>query len=124
MVGPVGPLAVEVADDAAERAVGLMGRVTVPDGTGMVFVYDEPVRSGFWMANVEVPLSIAWALDGTVVGIGEMQPCPQADSTCPLYLPTDPNAVFDVVVEAPGGTFTDAGVTVGDPVQLTGVPAS
>jgi uncharacterized membrane protein (UPF0127 family) len=120
----VGPLAVEVADDTAERAVGLMGRRTVPDGTGMVFLYDEPVRSGFWMANVEVPLSIAWALDGTVVGIDEMQPCPQADSTCPLYLPTDPDAVFDVVVEAPGGTFTDAGVTVGDPVQLTGVPAS
>ncbi len=115
-------MAVEIADDAAERALGLMNRPEVPDGTGMVFLYDEPVRSGFWMADVEVALSIVWVLDGTVVGVGEMEPCPAADSTCPLYLPNDPDALFDVVVETSGGTFTEAGVTVGDPVQLIDIP--
>ena len=89
-VGDVAPIDVEVADTADERAVGLMGRAEVPPGTGMVFVYPEPVSNQFWMGNVEVPLSIAWVLDDTVVGLAEMQPCPAADETCPRYSPGDP----------------------------------
>ena len=45
----------EVADDAAERSVGLMGRQSLPKNHGMLFVYpDEAVRS-FWMKNTPLP---------------------------------------------------------------------
>jgi uncharacterized membrane protein (UPF0127 family) len=110
---------VEVADSDAERSTGLSGREDVPAGTGMAFVFDSPTRPSFWMADTLVPLSIVWVLDGSVVDVAEMQPCPSGTS-CPTYAPSDPDAVFDLAVEAPGGTFTQAGVTPGDPVVTTG----
>lgn len=114
-VGAADPITVEVADDPQERRRGLMGRPDVPVGTGMLFVYEEPVLGAFWMGNVEVPLSIAWVLDGVVVGVAEMQPCPAADDTCPRYTPDTP---YDLAVETTGGTFTDAGVVIGDAVTI------
>jgi len=116
VVGQAAPIALEVADDAAERRMGLMGRPDVPPGTGMVFIYDEPVTTPFWMGNVEVPLSIAWVLDDRVVDVAEMQPCPAADSSCPRYAP---GAAYDRAVETTGGTFADAAVQPGDPVTFT-----
>jgi uncharacterized membrane protein (UPF0127 family) len=118
VVGAAQPIAVEVADSDAERGLGLMGRDEVPPGTGMVFVYPAPVSNAFWMGNVEVPLSIVWVLDDTVVGVAEMQPCPAADTTCPRY---SPSADYTHAVETTGGAFTEAGVQVGDPVTMTGL---
>ena len=115
IVGDAGPILVEVADTAATRRTGLMGRPDVPPGTGMLFVYDEPVVNTFWMGNVEVPLSIAWVLEDEVVGIGEMQPCPAADLSCPSY---SPGVEYDRAVETSAGTFTEAGVSAGDPVEF------
>jgi len=112
-------LQVEVADSGAERSAGLSGRPEVPAGTGMAFVFDGPSRPAFWMQDTLVPLSIMWVLDGTVVDVAEMQPCPPG-ALCPLYQPADPDAVFDLAVEAAGGTFTDAGIRPGDPVLTTG----
>lgn len=120
-VGPAPTLTVEVADSPEERRVGLMGRTDVPAGTGMAFVYPEPGRGGFWMKDTLVPLSIAWVLDDTVVGVGEMEPCPDGTS-CPVYYPQDADAVFDLAVEAAAGTFTEAGVRPGDPVSTSGLP--
>jgi uncharacterized membrane protein (UPF0127 family) len=110
---------VEVADSVAERSTGLSGRTEVAHGTGMAFVFDEPSRPAFWMQDTLVPLSIMWVLDGTVVDVAEMAPCPPG-TTCPLYAPSDPEAVFDLAVEAPGGTFTDADVRSGAEVLTTG----
>lgn len=118
VVGDADPISVEVADDALSRSLGLMGRARVPPGTGMLFVYDEPVDRSFWMGNVEVPLSIAWVLEDEVVGVAEMLPCPAADSTCPRY---SPGTVFDRAVETTGGTFTDADVRPGDAVVVSGL---
>jgi uncharacterized membrane protein (UPF0127 family) len=86
----------------------------------MAFVFDEPTRVSFWMKDTLVPLSIVWVRDGDVVDVAEMQPCP-AGGDCPLYEPRDPEASFDLVVEAPGGTFTDGGVQPGDEVTTTGL---
>lgn len=118
IVGDADPIAVEVADTAEARRTGLMGRADVPAGTGMLFVYDEPVVNAFWMGNVEVPLSIAWVLGDEVVGIAEMQPCPAADDSCPRY---SPGVEYDRAVETAGGAFTEAGIAPGDPVEFVGI---
>jgi uncharacterized protein len=118
VVGDAAPITVEVADTPADRAVGLMGRDEVPPGTGMVFVYPEPVSNEFWMGDVLVPLSIVWVLDDTVVGLAEMQPCPAADASCPRY---SPGTHYTHAVETTGGTFTAAGIRVGDPVRMSGL---
>ncbi len=118
-VGDAPVLRVEVADSPEERSTGLSGRTEVPPGTGMAFVWDEPTRVAFWMQDTLVPLSIAWVQDGQVVDVAEMEPC-APETACPFYEPSDPDATFDLAVEAPGGFFTDAGVSPGYPVTRTG----
>jgi hypothetical protein len=53
--------AVEVADDDAERARGLMFRDSLDTGAGMLFVYESPRRAMFWMKNTLIPLDMIFA---------------------------------------------------------------
>lgn len=109
------PLALEVADDPQERARGLMGRTEVPAGTGMVFRFDEPLVTRFYMYRVPVPLHAAFVLDGRVVHTVVMPPCAETDPTaCPTYGPATP---FDTVVET--SPETAQGVRVGDAFTLS-----
>lgn len=50
----------EVASTPDERADGLMYRESVPDGTGMLFVFQDNQPRAFWMANTYVALDIAY----------------------------------------------------------------
>ncbi|MEX3315203.1 DUF192 domain-containing protein [Sulfitobacter sp. PS-8MA] len=49
---------VEVADDPAERAQGLMHREQLPLSAGMLFIYDTPQPLSFWMRNTLIPLDL------------------------------------------------------------------
>lgn len=107
-------LLLEVADDPRERAVGLMRRTSVPPGTGMVFRYDEPVQSRFYMYDVPVPLRAVFVRDGRVVLSVLMPPCELAvPEDCPTYGPDEP---FDTVVETAPETLPD--VRPGDRLVL------
>ncbi|MBW3639483.1 MAG: DUF192 domain-containing protein [Actinobacteria bacterium] len=98
-------LDVEVADDAAERAIGLMNRDAVPPGTGMIFRYDQAVDARFYMFQVSVPLRAVFIRDGRVVSSVVMPPCPLADpQACPTYGADGP---FDTVVETAPETLPD-----------------
>ena len=108
------PLVLEVADEPAERAVGLMGRAEVPPGTGMLFLFDEPVTSSFYMFQVPVPLTAVFVREGTVVHVEQMAPCEEPEpGDCPLYGPDEP---FDAVVETAPATLPDVGP--GDRLRL------
>lgn len=108
-------LLLEVADDADERATGLMRRTSVPKGTGMLFRYDEPVQSRFYMYDVLVPLRAVFVRDGRVVLSVLMPPCEKglAPQECPTYGPDEP---FDTVVETAPETLPD--VQPGDRLEL------
>ncbi|MBW4708017.1 DUF192 domain-containing protein [Roseobacter sp. YSTF-M11] len=56
--------AVEIADDARERAQGLMHRESLPSAAGMLFVYDRPQRLSFWMRNTLIELDLLF-IDAT-----------------------------------------------------------
>ena len=109
-------LELEVADAAAERAVGLMRRESVPPGTGMVFRYDEPSTGRYYMFDVPVPLRAVFVRDGRVVSTVVMPPC-EADEprACPTYGADGP---YDTVVETAPETLP--GVAPGDAFELRG----
>jgi uncharacterized protein len=58
---------VELADTAGERARGLMFRESMPSSAGMLFVYERPGRTSFWMKNTLMPLDIIFADERGVV---------------------------------------------------------
>lgn len=107
--GPV-VLSVEVADDPDERRAGLSGRESLAEDAGMLFVYPETRRGGFWMKDTLIPLTIAFLdADGRVLEIVDMEPC-RADP-CPVH---DPNVAYRNALEVPAGALARLGVTVGD----------
>ena len=110
--------AVEVADTDAERARGLMGRTSLAENTGMVFIYPQPIQGAFWMKNTLIPLSIAfYDAEGTIVRILDMEPC-RADP-CPVYAPGVP---FLGALEVNQGAFDRPAVREGDRIELRGIP--
>lgn len=58
--GPFGTAAfsVEIADDAEERARGLMFRERLAASAGMLFVYETAQPVAFWMKNTLIPLDM------------------------------------------------------------------
>lgn len=98
-------LVLEVADTVEERAFGLMRRTSVPEGTGMVFLYDEPSEGRFYMFDVPIPLTAVFVRDGRVVSSVVMPPCEQSEpQDCPTYGADGP---FDTVVETDPATLPD-----------------
>jgi uncharacterized protein len=66
---------VEIADNDEERGLGLMFRTTLATNAGMLFVFDNPSRPGFYMKNTAVPLDIIFInKDMKVVTIRQMEP--------------------------------------------------
>ena len=52
--------AIEIADDDAERARGLMFRDALPTGHGMLFIHDAEEPQAYWMKNTKIPLDILY----------------------------------------------------------------
>ena len=105
-------VAAVVADTPDARARGLMGLTALPGGVGMLFAFPDatgPGRPGFWMLDTLVPLDIAFAADGVVVGLATMEPCTAAP--CPV---THPGVDYDVALEVAAGGLDAAGIGMGD----------
>ena len=65
----------EVAKTTEERSQGLMRRKSMPQGAGMLFLFDESAAHCMWMKNTLIPLSVAFIDErGKVVNIADMQP--------------------------------------------------
>ncbi|MYK61196.1 MAG: hypothetical protein F4034_04350 [Chloroflexi bacterium] len=72
---------VEVADEGHERRQGLMCRDAVPNGSGMLFVFESARTLNFWMFNTYVPLDIVYLDDDKrVLRAVRMEPCPRPES--------------------------------------------
>ena len=104
---------VEIADDSAERARGLMYRTALGENRGMLFVYGSEMRLSFWMKNTLIPLSIAFMdAKGRIVDIQDMKPL---DDDPPSYVSAEP---AKYALEVNRGFFEERGVKVGDRAEL------
>lgn len=60
----------EVVDTPYTLTRGLSGRTSLPPGTGMLFVFSNEDKWGFWMKDMQFPIDIIWAdKSGTVVSV-------------------------------------------------------
>ncbi len=102
---------VKLADDAQERAQGLMNVPQMPTMQGMLFVYEEAQRARFWMHNTLIPLDMLFVDPaGTILTIH------------PNAIPMDDTGIdggegVQFVLEINGGLAARLGIAPGDVMQ-------
>jgi hypothetical protein len=106
---------VELARTPEEQAQGLMFRESLPEKSGMLFLFTDAAPHHFWMKNTMIPLDMIWMDDGgRVLFVSANTPPCKADP-CPTYGPDRPAAT---VLEIAGGLASKEKVTVGSTLRF------
>jgi uncharacterized protein len=102
--------AVELVENDADRAKGLMYRKELPEGRGMLFDFHREQEVSFWMQNTYIPLDMLFIrADGRILRI--------AENTEPLSTRMVPSGgPVRAVLEVIGGTARKLGLAPGDRV--------
>ena len=101
----------EMAVKPEERNFGFMERKNIPDGTGMMFIFERDQILSFWMKNTPHPLSIAYIdSQGRIRDIYDMTPFSEA-----LIVST---VSVRYALEVPQGWYEKNGIKKGDLVSL------
>jgi uncharacterized membrane protein (UPF0127 family) len=106
---------VELADTDQKRERGLMFRKELPDGQGMLFLFDEEREHTFWMKDTLIPLDIIF-----VDGSGRVTDV--VANARPLSLEPRTGGPARMVLEVPGGWARAHDVRVGDRMRVEGLP--
>ena len=102
---------VEIADEHAERVQGLKNRTSLPDGTGMLFVFQEAEEMSFWMVDTLIDLDIAFIdADFRIFRIATMK-AGSSDET-------DSMGATMFALEVRAGWFAEKEVRAGDRIEL------
>ena len=105
---------VEIADDAEERALGLMFREFLDDKNGMFFVFDDEDYHSFWMKNTLIPLDMIFiSEDFKIVDIIYAEPC--REDSCESYKPIKP---AKYVLEVNGNFTIKNDVKIGNKIII------
>jgi hypothetical protein len=108
----------ELAHTPEEQAQGLMFRESLPEKTGMLFLFGDKGVHRFWMKNTMIPLDMVWMdAEGKVLFVSADTPPCKADP-CPSYGPESPAAS---VLEVAGGKAAKEKIVVGSVLQLKDV---
>ncbi|MDA0704281.1 MAG: DUF192 domain-containing protein [Proteobacteria bacterium] len=107
---------VEVAAATSERAIGLMCRLGLLPGTGMLFDFASPRPAAFGMRNTLIPLDIIFIGEGGVIESIHAEAKP-LDET-----PIGSTGPVRFVLELAGGSATRLGIKPGDRVEHSRIP--
>lgn len=101
----------EIADTFESRQKGFMFRKRIPDGTGMLFVFEGDEILNFWMKNTPTALSIAYiSSDGKIKDIFDMTPF--------SLRPVVSTGYVRYALEVPKGWFYKNGIKAGDTLNM------
>ena len=109
---------VEIADDDAERARGLMFRDELAAGSGMIFIHDREEPQAYWMKNTRIPLDILYfdSARKLIAQQRDVPPCSAGDA-CPPY---PSNAPARYVLELNAGEAAKLKLENGAELKLGG----
>ncbi len=115
-------ITMELALTSEQRATGLMGRESLADDRGMLFVFPDtkpyPAEVGFWMKNCLMPIDVIFiSREGKITAIHEMHP-PQPgtpDNELTVY---SSNGQVQFAIELRGGLAGELDLQVGDDLEL------
>jgi len=105
---------VEIAETREEMEMGLMNRVSLPENSGMLFIFDEEGTHEIWMKNMLISLDIIWFDDkGTIIHIDKnVLPC---DGYCQHF----GKELYSKFALEVNGLYTDRhNINVGDSVRM------
>lgn len=110
----------EIALTPEEAAQGLMYRESLPDRSGMLFLFDGGAPHRFYMKNTMIPLDIVWIDEqGRVLFVSADTPPCKADP-CSTYGPEVPART---VLEVAGGMAAKERIEVGSTLRFFEIPA-
>lgn len=90
-----------VAKSDQEKEIGLSERQSLPQDSGMLFVFEELNYYSFWMKNMRLPVDIIFIRGDQIVTIYEnVQPPKEETTSLPIYKPKEP---ADKVLEINAG---------------------
>jgi uncharacterized protein len=99
---------IEIADDDAERAKGLMFRDHLAPDAGMLFDYHKEQLAAFWMQNTLIPLDMIFISADGIVRTIHVNARPLDTTSIPSEVPVQ------FVLEIAGGRSDEIGLKVGD----------
>ncbi|MGP1601816.1 DUF192 domain-containing protein [Treponema sp.] len=101
----------ELARTQKEQMKGYMERTRIPEGTGMLFIFERDQILSFWMKNTPTALSIAYIDSrGTIREIYDMTPFSLASVTS--------NVSLRYALEVPQGWFQKNNIAAGAVISL------
>jgi len=101
----------EIAEKAEDRNHGFMERKNIPDGTGMLFIFERDQILSFWMKNTPHPLSIAYIdSKGKIRNVYDMTPYSLSSIVSTVSV--------RYALEVPQGWYKKNGITEGDTVLI------
>lgn len=109
--GNVLSVTAEMAVTPEEREYGFMERKKIPDGTGMIFIFEKDEVLRFWMKNTPTALSIAYIdRNGIIKEIFDMQPFSLEG--------IESFSSVRYALEVPKGWYAKNGIKPGDKIRL------
>ncbi len=110
-------LQVEVESTEAAREQGLSGRTSLAEGSGMLFVFEQPSLYGFWMKDMNFDIDMIFAdSSGRIVTIAR-------DATAASYKQNPPQVFYPsapilYVLEVPAGFAESHNIEEGMTLQI------
>jgi uncharacterized membrane protein (UPF0127 family) len=111
---------VEIANTESLREKGLGGRSSLPQDSGMFFVFDtKNVTPTFWMKDMLIPLDFIWISGSKIVKIDRKIPVPSTNTPDAKLDKIRPNQPIDYVLEVNSGFADSNNIKVGDDIDLS-----
>jgi len=106
-----------IADDVLKRTKGLSVFDSIKENEGMLFIFDNPDKYGFWMKDMKFAIDIIWVKDNKIVDITpnvEPQPNKSVFNLTVYY----PSEAVDKVLELVAGTAEKYNIKINDEIII------